>query len=1152
MTDRRKQRIPRASRILCRPVAAGMAHAGLLVLLSAPVLSQAVLAQTAPQVNTPPAGISQPMERPIPPVPRVGQPPVPSVVPPSVPAVSAVRVRAGEHPTFTRLVFDWPTRVDYTAGAENGQAAIRFGSAVPLDLGRLPQFPPRWVSKLAARVEDGASRLDFAIPDGSALKTWRDGSKVVVDIGQPAEAAALAADKPAADKPAAEKPAAEKPAADRPAPAATPAQPAAAAAGRDAKPAMADRAAPPAAAAPAAAMPPAGTGAAATRPPAATPPAAPRPNAPPAAPAPGTAVTGTPAAGTPAPGAPAAAASPAAGQPAATVPAPAPLTAVQSAPLGTFMPAPPAGPIAGPPLVPAVDSSRTGPLLNFPWSRPVAAAAFLRNGHMWVVFDRPASVDLRPITTRDWGGAINGIEQLPVDGLTVLRIAVPGGTTASFTRRNAGWQVAINTIQPDQLVTREAAASEQNGDEAPRSDDGRREIDVRRQLDADGGSKLFFAANDPAAPLAVPDPDTGEILTIVPFAGANGGVPARRDFVELAVLPSYQGLAITPRADNLEIRRFPRGIEIGTPNGLALSSPRGANPQSGSTEILRYQDWRKVEGETYLEQEEDLLHRLAMATPGQRQAARMALAGFYASHEMMPEALGVLARARAEHPDLERDKLYRALRGIANLQLGRLNEASNDLDSRIFDDDPDILAYRGMLAAERDDWPSARRSFSLAGAAVAKFPPDLRTPIRLRMARAWLAGGDITAATAELAALGDDSMSRGEAAEGHYVRGLLAEATNKPEEAIRLFDQASGSGDRRARALAEAAKTELLLARKLIKPEQAIEQLDRLRFAWRGGPYEFNLLRRLGELEFSVGDLRAGITTFRELVKYFPKSPEIPLLTKQMSDEFSKLFLDGGAQALPPLTALGLYYDYRELTPAGPEGDEIIDKLADRLVSVDLLNRAAELLEHQITYRLRGEQRSKAGARLAIVYLLDHNPDAALKSLQNTQSPNLSPALVQERRLLEARALADLDRFAESLNLLGSDQSPPAMELRADIHWRAKDWLAFARVVSQVLGNRHADPAPLTTDERRQVLKLAVAYSLSNDVPALTDLRRRYDPKFRDTPDAATFNAVASTITRDSGDPRELAAAIAQIGQYEAFMDRYRERVARGGLSAIN
>src|SRR3546814_2034604 len=123
------------------------------------------------------------------------------------------------------------------------------------------------------------------------------------------------------------------------------------------------------------------------------------------------------------------------------------------------------------------------------------------------------------------------------------------------------------------------------------------------------------------------------------------------------------------------------------------------------------------------------------------------------------------------------------------------------------------------------------------------------------------------------------------------------------------------------------------------------------------------------------------------------------------------------------------------------------------------------------------------------------------------------------------------------------------MNLRADINWRAKDWLAFARNATQMLGNRYAEPAPLTPEERNRVLKLAVAYSLSNDTAALVDLRRKYDDKFKDTADASTFSAIASTITRDSGDPRQLAATIAQIGQYEAFMSHYRERVAKGGRS---
>ena len=73
---------------------------------------------------------------------------------------------------------------------------------------------------------------------------------------------------------------------------------------------------------------------------------------------------------------------------------------------------------------------------------------------------------------------------------------------------------------------------------------------------------------------------------------------------------------------------------------------------------------------------------------------------------------------------------------------------------------------------------------------------------------------------------------------------------------------------------------------------------------------------------------------------------------------------------MQPLTALALYDEYRELTPAGSEGDEMIGRLADRLVGVDLLDRAVALPDHQIKFRLKGEKRAEAGTKLALVHLV--------------------------------------------------------------------------------------------------------------------------------------------------------------------------------------
>src|SRR6201999_6554 len=113
---------------------------------------------------------------------------------------------------------------------------------------------------------------------------------------------------------------------------------------------------------------------------------------------------------------------------------------------------------------------------------------------------------------------------------------------------------------------------------------------------------------------------------------------------------------------------------------------------------------------------------------------------------------------------------------------------------------------------------------------------------------------------------------------------------------------------------------------------------------------------------------------------------------------FESLFLGGKGDALPPVEALGLFYDFRELTPIGRRGDEMIRRLTDRLVSVDLLDQAAELLQHQVDHRLQGAARSQVATRLAVIYLMNKKPDRALATINATRSPEL-PTEIRNQRL---------------------------------------------------------------------------------------------------------------------------------------------------------
>src|SRR3546814_16240897 len=88
----------------------------------------------------------------------------------------------------------------------------------------------------------------------------------------------------------------------------------------------------------------------------------------------------------------------------------------------------------------------------------------------------------------------------------------------------------------------------------------------------------------------------------------------------------------------------------------------------------------------------------------------------------------------------------------------------------------------------------------------------------------------------------------------------------------------------------------------------------------------------------------------------------------------------------------------------------MIQKLVDRLVNVDLLNRAADLLEHQVRFRLKGKEKARAGLKLAVIRLLDQNADGAVAALHGSRTTDLPPELEDDRRRGEAQAMSELDR----------------------------------------------------------------------------------------------------------------------------------------------
>ena len=264
---------------------------------------------------------------------------------------------------------------------------------------------------------------------------------------------------------------------------------------------------------------------------------------------------------------------------------------------------------------------------------------------------------------------------------------------------------------------------------------------------------------------------------------------------------------------------------------------------------------------------------------------------------------------------------------------------------------------------------------------------------------------------------------------------------------------------------------------------------------------------------------------------------------------FERLFLDGEADQLEPIQALGLFYEFSDLTPVGPNGDRIVRLLAGRLVHVDLLEQAAQLLQHQVDERLEGLGKAQVAADLAAIYLMDSQAERAFTAINSSRQPNMPASLLAERRILEARALLGLGRLDHAVELVERDSSEDAQRVRAEAAWRARDWQRAAVELRALLELRDR-AAPLDAEARQTVLRAGIALTLAGNDEGVRALYREFAGDMAGTEEADAFEVVASGIHAEGAAIRDVARVVARTDLLDRFLNRLRTRMTAEAAAA--
>ncbi len=774
--------------------------------------------------------------------------------------------------------------------------------------------------------------------------------------------------------------------------------------------------------------------------------------------------------------------------------------------------------------------------LRFEWREPVGAAVFRRAGALWVAFDKSKDLDLDALR-KTAGNAVRTAEQLSHERGTIIRLGTVSGLNPVVRRDGLVWIVELRQqpLRPDSS------------------------IEIKPQPDSPVGARLFLPVTEPGLALPVQDPEVGDMIVIVPVIPLGHGVENGRRYPGVHILASAQGVALAPGIDELRVRSLRQGVEVTHAQGLLMSSSvrdlaAHAVPESEEplTRIFGFDAGDAVPNRLFRVRQREHTEFARDEESVGRERARLHLAEFYLANGFAAEALGVLAAVARDRPEALKEPEFRALRGASSFWMGRLDEAAEDLSLAGLDGNSEAEFWRASVKATAGDTAEAAQDLKRTSRLLLSYPLPLKVPLAMLAAEAAIETRDLQQATELLEALAADDLTPPQEARLTYLQGSLAELSGDFEAAVASWEEAEDSAHRPSRAYAAVARTELLLGRGEITPDEAIEELERLRFAWRGDEFEFDLLRRLGELYLERQDYRNGLRTLRQAATHFRDHAEAPEVTQNMADAFSRLYLEGAADMLPPVTAIALYDEFKELTPSGPQGDEMIRRLADRLVAVDLLDRGAELLDAQVKFRLEGPEKARVGTQLALIQLMAGNHGEAIGALDASDIGGMPQELIARRRHLHARALLALGRTNDAYALLEDDRGVEAERLRTEIHWQARDWPNAAKSIRLLARAKGVQPGqPLDDDQAHLVLNWTIALTLAGNERACERVRREYGAAMASTSYADAFRLIAHSKRPGLLSYGDVANEVKQAERFRTFLAEYRDRLKTQNLSEI-
>lgn len=769
--------------------------------------------------------------------------------------------------------------------------------------------------------------------------------------------------------------------------------------------------------------------------------------------------------------------------------------------------------------------------LRFVWNSPVNTAAFKRNGKIWVVFDRPNRVDVDALKAEAKDLA-EEIYTLPHPAGAIVIIKPAPGVKYAMRKEGLLWILDLYTGRPPKFETKD--------------------VTIFTQYDSLKHSYLFIPTNYAGNILSMIDPEIGDIISISTTSQLGLGFNSPYRYPDFDILQTAQGLAFVINAPDIVLNRGNSGITLKAMGRslnitsdldvLKRSQKRVSTDDTSHVNAFDLQIPQDMADKKFNDIVDNFKKQILNAPQDQKNNLRLKLAQYYIYNGLGTNALYILNQMRKINlPEAQTDRFY-ALSGIANFLARRYSEAVADFSQGTLPSSAEGNFWLTIAKSARQyDEKNNTVIFSHISL-MRDYPQALKDQVAIIAARNAIATNDDLSSQNFIDILKSvPDRLRDLNPQIAYLSAQKMEMQGYIRNAIKIYQTLLNSDSAMFSSYARLHHTILSQMVNFIDAKTAIKELEKLRYAWGETSFKIRLLGKLSDYYLKDKDYYNALRILNEQ-SFLASGEQQNLINQKMIKIFEDIFIGNHAdEILSPIKSLALYQDFNWLAKLSPNQNAIIQKLADRLVAVDLLPKAQELLLELLPQKdLAAEDKAKIGSRLAVIALFENKPQEALDMIETTSSAGLPSEIANPRKLIAAKALSALNRPDEALALLENDYSPNALLHKFEVYWNAKDWDNASNTIKYLI-EEPKKGQKLSTQQINYILDWAITLKQAGKETVLVRLRNKFMPYFKDTPYYSAFNVLTNHLEKEKIDIKAIHSIITDVQNFNNFAKFYTE-----------